>query len=59
MEECLRIVEEEAELGSTETRHKKVGIMPRDKATSETDEAGFRARDENMGGCDLVATIGA
>ena len=52
-------MEEEAELGCAKTRHEKVGIMPRDKATSETDEAGFRARDENVGECESMATIGA
>ena len=52
-------MKEEAELGRTETRHKKVGMMPGDKAMSETDEVGFRAGDENVGGCESVATIGA
>ena len=52
-------MEEEAELGCAETHQKKVGIMPGDKATSETDEAGFRARDEDVGECESVATIGA
>ena len=52
-------MEEEAELGRAETRHEKVGIMPGDKVMSETDEAGFRARDENVGECESVATIGA
>ena len=36
-------------MGRAEFHHKKEGVMPRDKATSKTDEAGFRAVNENVG----------
>ena len=35
-------------MGRAEFRHKKERVMPGDKATSETDEARFRAVDENV-----------
>ena len=45
----MGVMKKEAELGSTKFHHKEVGVVPRDKASSETDEAGFRAMDEDMG----------
>ena len=45
----MGVVEEETELGCTEFRHEKVGIVPRDKATSKADEARFRAVNEDVG----------
>ena len=50
----LRVVEEETELSSAKARHEEVGEVPRDKAVSKTDEPGFRASDENVGGSDSV-----
>ena len=45
----MRVVEEETELGRAEFHHKEERVMPRDKATSKTDEAGFRAMYKNVG----------
>ena len=44
-------------MGRTELRHKKVRIVPRDKATSKTDEARFRAMNENMSGSKMVMAM--
>ena len=59
MQERLRVVEEETELGRAEFRHKKERVMPGDKATSETDEARFRAVDKDVGGSEAVTAVWA
>ena len=55
----LGVMEEKTELGRAKFRHKKVGIVPRDKATSKTDEARFRAMNENVGGSKTVTAMWA
>ena len=55
----MGIVEGETELGRAEFRHKKEGVMPRDKAMSKTDEARFRAMNENVGGSETVTAMWA
>ena len=44
-------------MGHAELRHKEVRIVPRDKATSKTDEARFRAMNENMSGSKTVMAM--
>ena len=46
-------------MGRAEFRHKKERIVPGDKATSETDEARFRAVDENVGGSKTLTAMWA
>ena len=46
-------------MGRTEFRHEEVGIVPGDKATSKTDEARFRAMNENVGRSKTVAAMWA
>ena len=55
----MGIVKKEAELGSAEFHHKEVRIMSRDKASSETNEAGFRTVDENVGWGKTKMAMGA
>ena len=42
-------MEKEAELGSTEFRHKEERVMSGNEVSLEADEAGFRAMDEDVG----------
>ena len=53
----MRVMEEETELGRAEFRHEEKGVMPRDKATSKTDEARFRAVNKDVGGCETVTAM--
>ena len=53
----MRVVEEETELGRTEFRHEEEGVMPGDKATSKTGEAGFRAMNEDVGGSKTMTAM--
>ena len=46
-------------MGRTEFRHEEVGIVPGDKATSKTDEARFRAMNENVGESETVTAMWA
>ena len=55
----MRVVEEETELGRAKFRHKKEGVMPRDKATSKMDEARFRAVNKHMGRSETVTAMRA
>ena len=55
----MGVVEEETELGCAEFRHEEVGVMPGDKVTSKTDEARFRAMNEDMGGSKAVTAMRA
>ena len=55
----MGVMEEETELGHAEFRHEKIGVMPGDKATSETDEARFRAMNEYVGGSKAVTAMRA
>ena len=55
----MRIVEEETELGRAEFRHEKERVVPRDKATSKTDEAGFRAVDKDVGRSETMTAMWA
>ena len=55
----MRVMKEETELGRAEFRHKKEGVMPRDKATSKTDEARFGAMDKNVGWSEMVMAMWA
>ena len=52
-------MKEETKLGSTKAHHEEVGVVPRDKAASKTDEPGFGACDEDMSGCDSMMAEGA
>ena len=54
----MRVMEEKTELGRAEFRHKE-GVVPRDKATSKTDEARLRAVNKNVGGSETVTAIWA
>ena len=55
----MRVVEEKTELGRAEFRHEEIGVVPRDKATSKTDEARFRAVNKNVGGSKTVTAMWA
>ena len=55
----MRIVEEEAQLGSTKLHHEKVRIVPRDKLLSETDKVWVRAGDQDVNRHKPVTTKGA
>ena len=55
----MGVVQKETELGRAEFRHKEEGMMPGDKATSEADEARFRAMDENVGGSETETAMRA
>ena len=46
-------------MSRTELRHKEKGIVPRDKATSKTDEAGFRAVNEDVGRGEVMTAMWA
>ena len=52
-------MKKKTELGCAEFRHEKERVMPGDKATSETDEARFRAVDKNVGGSETVTAMWA
>ena len=54
----MRVMEEKTELGRAEFRHKE-GVVPRDKATLKTDEARFRAVNENVGESKTVTAMWA
>ena len=45
----MRVVEKEAELGGTKFCHKEERVVPRNEASSEADEVGFWAMNEDMG----------
>ena len=45
----MRVVEKEAELGGAKFCHKEERVVPGNEASSEADEAGFRAMDEDVG----------
>ena len=55
----LGVMKEQTELGHAEFRHEEERMMPGDKATSETDEARFRAMNEYVGGSKAVTAMRA
>ena len=46
-------------MGRAEFRHEKERVMPGDKASSETDEARFRAMNKDVGGSETVTAVWA
>ena len=55
----MRVMEEETELGRAKFRHEEKGVVPRNKVTSKTDEARFRAVNKDVGGSETVTAMRA
>ena len=58
-QECMGVMEKEAELGCAKAHHEEVGVVPGNKIPSKTDKSGIRASDENMSRYDSMTAKGA